>query len=210
MGVFGKSEAELKKLATGLDKRQTEQDNRESDLASTQSNIQHDRTLLDEAKAAFDAERVAFLEGAKKEREDIASENAELEQRRLELVTLEAEAKAGFVDRQREAFREVIEKRLTELDGRQQELDSATEQLCVRLKELHTTEAEIARRELAVTEREQKADAGFADKAKTLADEAAHQHHANQSEAKRLQDVAGALAEERQRRSRKTEPVKGG
>jgi len=199
MGVFGKSEAELKKLATGLDKRQTEQDNRESDLASTQSNIQHDRTLLDEAKAAFDAERVAFLEGAKKEREDIASENAELEQRRLELVTLEAEAKAGFVDRQREAFREVIEKRLTELDGRQQELDSATEQLCVRLKELHTTEAEIARRELAVTEREQKADAGFADKAKTLADEAAHQHHANQSEAKRLQDVAGALAEERQR-----------
>lgn len=199
MGVFGKSEAELKKLATGLDKRQTELDNRESDLASTQSNIQHDRTLLDEAKAAFEAERVAFREGAKKEREDIASENAELEQRRLELVTLETEAKAGFVDRQREAFREVIEKRLAELDSRQQELDSATEQLCVRQKELHTTEAEIAKRELAVTEREQKADAGFADKAKSLADEAARQHQANQAEAKRLQEHADALAEERQR-----------
>jgi chromosome segregation ATPase len=199
MGFFGKSEAELKKIAQDLDERQTKLSNCESELASQQSNFQHEKALLDEAKARFGSERESFREEEMREREAIASENAELERRRQELVKLQAEAKAGFVEQQREAFREAIERRMAELDARQQELNGAEERLAVRYKELHTTEGEVARRELAVTEREQKADAGFADKAKALADETARQHHGNQAEADRLRKLADTLAEDRQR-----------
>jgi hypothetical protein len=198
MGFFGKSEAELKQIATDLDKRQTELDNRESALASTQSNVQHEKALLDEAKAQFNGEREAFREAAKKEREDIAAENAALEKRRLQIAKRETEAKTGFIESQREAFKEVVQKRLAELNARQQELDGLEKRLSAKLKDLHTAEGEMARRELAVTEREQKADAGFADKAKALAEETARYHQANQAEAERLRVQADALAADRQ------------
>jgi len=198
MGFFGKSEAELKQIAAELTKRQTDLDNREAALAAQQLSIRHDLSVLNEAKASIEAERVAFRERAKKEREDIASENAAMEKRRLELAKLEAESKAGFVEQQRQAFREVFERRMAELDGRQQDLDRAEEQLAVRYKALHNNEGEVARRELAVTEREQNADAGFADKAKALADEAARQHQSNQAEAERLKMLADSLSKERE------------
>jgi len=199
MALFGKSEAELKKIAVELDKRQIELDNRESTLSSMESNLQHEKTLLDEAKAGFDAERETLREEMKRERDAIEAEKAELEKRRLQIAKLEAEAKNGFIEKQREAFKEVIEKRLAELDVRQQELERAEEQLAARYKELHAKEGEIAKRELEVTEREQKADVGFADKAKALADEANRQYQANQAEAERLRKLADDLAEERQR-----------
>lgn len=198
MGLFGKSEAELKKIAEALEHRQTDLVNRESSLRSAQAYVEHEKMLLGEARASFDAEREAFREEVRKAREDIAYEKVKLEQRRIELAKLEAEAKAGFAEKQRETFRDVIEKRLAELDNRQRELDKAEEQLSARYQDLHTREAEIARRELAVTEREQKADAGFADKAKALADEADRQHRANQAEAERLRKLAEALAMDRQ------------
>jgi hypothetical protein len=66
------------------------------------------------------------------------------------------------------------------------------------LADVVNREGALARRELSVIEREQKADAGFADKASTLADEAARQHHANQAEAERLRTLADALALDRQ------------
>lgn len=198
MGFFGKSEAELKQIAAELAKRQTDLDNREAALEAQHSRIHHDLSSVNEAKASIEAERAAFREQAKKEREDIASENAAMEKRRLELAKLEAESKAGFVEQQRQAFGEVFERRMAELDGRQQDLDRAEEQLAVRYKALHTTEGEVAKRELAVTEREQKADAGFADKAKALADEAARQHQSNQAEAERLKKLAQGLAKERE------------
>lgn len=66
------------------------------------------------------------------------------------------------------------------------------------LADLVNREGEITKRELAVTERELKADAGFPDKAKALADEAARQHQENRAEAGRIQQRADAIAEERQ------------
>jgi len=170
MEFIEKSEAELKQIAAALelDKRQTELDNRESSLRSAQSKVEHEKKLFDEDRARFDAEKAMFRDEAKREREAITSEKAELEKRRQELVKLEADAKAGFVEQQREAFREVIERRMAELDARQQELNRAEEQLAVRYKELYVAEAEIAKREFAVTEREQKANAGFADERANL------------------------------------------
>jgi hypothetical protein len=198
MKLFGESEAELKKIAEDLERRQTDLDNRESSLKSAQANAAHEKALLDAAQARLDAERADFRESTKKDREDIASEKARLENLRSDIEKRQAEAKAGFVEQQREAFRETIERRMVELDARQQELQHAEEQLAVRYRELHSTEGEVAKRQLAVTEREQKADAGFADRVKALADEAARQHHANQAEAERVRKLADALAEDRQ------------
>lgn len=198
MGFFGKSEAELKQIAATLDERQAELDDRDIALASTQSTVQHEKALLDDARAQFNGEREAFREATKIARATIAAETAALEKHRYELAKLEAEAKTGFVEKQREAFKDVVERRLAELDARQQELDELEERLSTQLKDLHTAEGEMARRELAVTEREQKADAGFADKATALADEATRQHQANQAEAERLRKQADDIAAERQ------------
>ena len=198
MAFFGKSEAELKQITNALIKRRNELENRESEFKSVQSNFEHEKKLLEDAKANFGNDRKAFREKLKKDYESIASEKAELEKRRIEISKLEAEAKAGFVEKQRDAFKEVIEKRISELDARQQELDGLGNKLSSKLRELHSTEGEIAKRELAVTEREQKADAGFADKAKALADEAARQHQANQAEADRLRKLADAFTKDRQ------------
>ncbi len=198
MILFGKSREELRQIHADLEKQRTELDERESALTSIQSNIEHEKGLLDNAKTQFNADRKAFWEKAKNEREDIAVESADLERRRLEFAKLEAEAKTGFIKSQREAFKEVIEKRLAELDARHKELEGQEKRLAINLKNLHTEKSEIAMRELAVTEREQRADAGFADKAKALAEETARNHQANQAEAKRLQAQTNALAEDRE------------
>ena len=198
MGYFGKSEAELKQIGSALNKQHTELENLESALKSAQSNFEHKKKLLEDAKGQFETERETFRDEAKKDHEGIASESAELEKRRIDILKLEAEAKVGFVEKQREAFKDVIEKRIAELDARQQELDGQEKRLSAKLKDFHTTEGEIARRELAVTECEQKADAGFADKTKALAAKVARQHQANQAEADHLGKRADAIAEERQ------------
>lgn len=198
MALFGKSEVELKQIASDLDKRHSELDNRESSFKSEQSNFGYEKKLLEDAKAQFDIDRETFREEVKKAHEGIASERAELEKCHIEISKLEAVAKAGFVEKQRDVFKEVIENRFAELDARQQELDGLATQLSAKLRELHTTEGEIAKRELAMIEREQDANAGFAGKVKVLADEAARQHQANQAESKRLEILVAQLAAARQ------------
>jgi hypothetical protein len=197
MALFGKNEAELKQIASDLDKRHSEFENRESSFKSEQCNFGYEKKLLEDAKAQFETDRDTFREEAKKAHEDIASERAELEKRRIEISKLEAVAKAGFVEKQRDVFKEVIEKRFAELDARQQELDGLETQLSAKLRDLHIAEGEIAKRELAMIEREQDANAGFAGKVKVLADEAARQHQANQAESAHLRKRADAIAEER-------------
>lgn len=197
MALFGKSEAELKQIASDLDKRNSELDSRESSFKSEQGNFGHEKKLLEDAKAQFEINRETFRDEVKKIHEGIASERAELEKRRIDISKLEAVAKAGFVEKQRDVFKEVIEKRFAELDARQQELDGLETQLSAKLRDLHTTEGEIAKRELAMIEREQDANAGFAGKVKVLADEAARQHQANQAESAHLRKRADAIAEER-------------
>lgn len=199
MSWFGKSEAELNDIAKNLDARKITLDNLESSLKSKELNLAHQTSLLENAQGSLDNERTSFREEAKQQLEGFATERASLEERRITLAKLEAEAKVGFVATQREVFRETIEKRIAELDARQQSLNQQETALSTRFRELHTTEGHLAKRELAVTEREQKADAGFADKAKALANEITRQHQANLEEAARLRMSADALADERQK-----------
>ena len=198
MAFFGKSEAELKRIAADLDNRQTELDNRETDIKAKESNLAHERTLIDKDKAKFETERSNHTEEFNRNAVSIAAEKADLEKRRSEIALLEAKAKANFADAQREAFIEVVEKRQAELDAHQRGLDALAADVAKRLEAFHAREGDIAMRELAVTEREQKADAGFADIAKSLADEATRQHQANQSESERLEKLSKRIAADRQ------------
>ncbi len=197
MGLFGKSEAELKQIAKQLENKQVELDNRESSLNSAKKNIDHEIKLLDDAKKRFESEKNSFLDKSRETLNEIESQKSELESYRIDALKLEAKAKSGYVEKQREAFKETIEKRLTQLDLRQEQLDNFEKDLAVQLQDINTRKAQISERELSVTRREQEADAGFADKVKSLADEAARQHQANLAEAERLRGENEKLAEER-------------
>jgi hypothetical protein len=197
MGFFGKSEEELKQMSASMDKQNADLANRESDLNSREANLTHERRLLSTDKDKFEAERSNHAIEVKRIAESIAASNAVLEKLRFELALKEAEAKTTFADSQREAFREVFEKRQATLDARQRDLDALAVDVVKRLESLHVKEGDIATRELAVTEREQKADAGFADRAKALADGANRQHRANQTESGRLEKLAAELDADR-------------
>ncbi len=186
MGLFGMNEAELKKYSAELLQRETNLKNRESDINREKSNLEHERELLQSDKSAFEKARTYHLEEVKRVSEQNSSEFSKMESRRQELAKQEAEAKAGFVEKQRDVFKEVVEKRISELDARQKDLNDVAKRIADELAALHSREGEIAQRELAVTEREQKADAGFADKATQLAANAKHQYEVNQEEANRL------------------------
>jgi len=197
MAFFGKSEAELKKIAADLDKRQTDLDNRESDIKSKEANLAHERDLLAADRGLFATERSNHASKVKRDAVSIADANADLEKHRSEIALLEAKAKANFAEVQREAFKDVVERRQSDLDGRQRDLDALAADVAKRLEAFHAREGDLARRELAVTEREQKADAGFADKARAIANETSRQHKANQDEAERLRKLADAIAQDR-------------
>lgn len=197
MGFFGKSEQELKQIAADLEKRQIALENRESNIKSKEANLSYECELLSGREAKFDMERLNHASEVKQVLAKIADENAELEKRRSEIALLEARARAKFVEAQRDAFQEVIEKRQAELDDRQIELDTLAAEVAKRLEAFHIKEGILAKRELAVTEREQKADAGFADIAKSLADEATKRQQANQLESERLEKLNNQIAIER-------------
>lgn len=198
MALFGRNEEELKKAANELDQRLSELDKRDSSLKLSKSNLDHRGKLLELAENKLEEDREAFRNKTKQTHEAIAVESAELEKKRSELCIAEANAKAGFVEKQREAFKDVIEKRIIELDARQQEIEELESNVSSKLKDLHSKDGEIAKRLLAVTEREQMADAGFADKANALAQEASRQHQANQAEAERLRQLDKAINDQQQ------------
>ena len=214
MGFFGKSEEELKKLAASLEKKRMELDNRATDLDCRDSNLKHsfekfkgEKENFEQERKAFDEftlqerqkiaqERKTFLNEVSAERERISQANAELMKRKEELCQKEEEAKAGFAKQQIEAFKEVIEQRIAQLDARQADLEKFQKTLEDNASALNKKEGDIAKREISVTEREQKADAGFAEKAYALAVETKRQMEANVAEAERLKKREQELSDE--------------
>ena len=197
MGFFGKSDEEWKQIAADLSRRKIHLDNREIEIKSKETNLSHEQDLIAADKVKFEAERANHISEYKRTAEIVSIANADLEKRRSEITQMEARAKANFAETQRDVFREVVEKRQTELDERQSELEELAGNVIERLKALHVKDGDLARRELEVTDREQKADAGFADRARALADEASQQHRANQAEFERLEHRASQLTSDR-------------
>ena len=198
MGFFGRSEEELKQIALDLSRRKIQLDNRESEIKSKESNLSREGDLIAADKSKLEAVQANHIGEVRRTLEVIAEENAGLEKRRFEITQMEVRAKANFVEAQRDAFREVIETRQSELNERQCQLAALSASVAERLKDLHAKEGDLARRELDVTDREQRADAGFADRTKALADEASRQHRANQAEFERVKQLAAQLAADRQ------------
>lgn len=194
MGLFSKSEEELKRISADLDNRQTALDNRESDIKSKETNLAHEHKLLAVDKGKFEAERSNHASEFKRIADSVAASNADLEKRRSEIALLEAKAKVNFAEAQREVFKEVVEKRQAELDARQLDLAALAADVANRLEAFYAREGDLARRELAVTDREQRADAGFADKAKAFADEITRRH---QDETERFRKLSDAIAKDR-------------
>jgi hypothetical protein len=194
MAIFGKSDEEQKRFAAELEKRQIKLDAEVSENKRQQAALEHALENVKGDRDALELERKELSLQSAEALEQLATERAGLEKRRQELSKLEAEAKAGFAHAQREAFAEIFEKRQADLDRIKKHLDSLSTNVSKRLEALHLQEGELANRELAVTEREQKADAGFADKVKVLEMEASRQHKANQDEAERLRKLADDLA----------------
>ena len=204
INFFGMNEKELKEFAQQLDERERqleterrELDERENSIRQNEEKMNHERELLDAAQEAFKKERQSHVKKVKASREQIASEQADLEKRREEIICLEADAQTGFVKSQEDKFRRIIEKRLAELNTRQASLDKLSKEIAGRLDDVTAKEGEIADRELKVTEREQLADAGFADKAASLAAETKRQHDANLEKARQLDDREKELSEEK-------------
>lgn len=208
MGIFGMSDKELKEFAQKLEAQELQLKNRESDIKRDESNLKHEQELLAAAKATFDKEKTDYYAQVKEIDARIADSNADLEDRTLKVVKLEAEAKAGFARAQEEAFKAVIEQRISELDARQANLDKLSKKIADDLSKVIAREGEVSRRELDVIEREQKADAGFADRAQTLAAEAERQSVANQTEADRLKEREKALTEEIEKLQKEKEAVR--
>lgn len=194
MAFWGMDEKQIKAETERLIKEETRLKNREEELNSQERVFTTAREKFETEKQALETEKQAIIESMQKNRDKIAKENKKLEERKQELTKLEAEAKNNFVQAQNEAFKDVIETRISALDERKKELDELQKQIEIRLQELSVREGEIAKRDLVVTEREQKADAGFADKATALAAETKRQHEANIAEANRLKAEADSLA----------------
>jgi hypothetical protein len=199
MALFGKSESELKQMASELEQLKVSLDNRQREIKSGEDALEHSRRLLADKLQQMADDRTSHAAQVKSDAESISRERALLENRRSEIALLDANAKANFVDVQLAVFNEVVEKRQAALDSLQTQLNSHATDLAKQLEAFHEKEADLARRTLAVTEREQKADAGFADTARALADEATRQHQANQTESERLSKLADTLAADRQR-----------
>lgn len=183
MGFFGMNETQLKELKQKLEAKETELNKHAHDIKQREDKAAYERSALEKWREALDAAQKAQV-----------NDIADIERRRQEIVRLEAEAKAGFAKTQREVFQEVIANRMEELDARQSELNALAARIANDLASAAAKEGSLAKRELAVTEREQRADAGFADKTQTLADEAKRQHDANVKEAACLRERENALA----------------
>ena len=195
MAFWGMDEKQIKAETERLIKEETRLKNREEELNSQARVFATAQKQFQDEQRSFENDKKNFCELSQNTRDSIAEENKKLELRRQELAKLEAEAKNGFAQAQNEAFKEVIETRMSALEERKKELDDLQSSLEARMQELNTKEGEISRRDLEITEREQKADAGFADKATALAAETQRQHEANLAEAKRLKEEADALAQ---------------
>ena len=187
----------LNERESKLNERESKLNERDSDVQQKEANVKRERELLDIAKSSLAQERSAHDAEMKRIGDQITAAKDQLEKRRQEVTQLESNAKTLVDKKQKESLKEAIEKQIPELEARQAELEALSERIAANLAKVTTKEGEVARRELAVTEREQRADAGFADRATALATEARLQHEANMQEAGQLEARERELANEK-------------
>lgn len=153
--------------------------------------------FIQQKEAAFlklDELRAEIAQKSEEENNKIEADKQELHLQQLEFVKQQAKAKNNFVTQQKEAFKEAFETRDAELQAWQDRIEKKEAELAEKIKEFYQKEGKLAEREINVTEREEKVDAGLADRVHALAEENKRQHEANQAEAERLKEWANQLA----------------
>jgi hypothetical protein len=224
MGTLPKmSEDEIRNRQREQDDRQRELERGEADLRRRAEGIANEKERLAEERAAFIAQRDAAEESLARQRQ----ENFNTEQ---VLARREAEAKVGFVEQQRLAFREVVETRDRQLDDARRELDEMAGQLLAsaearesacserergllqreaevveRHRLLESRAGELRTREEQVARAEEERDGGFTEArrrldAEMLAGRRRAEEELGQERLQRLSDVEKELADERRRR----------
>ena len=194
--------------AKELEKQKIEQDQREAELNWRQIDLDNREKLhiaaCEEQRNNRDTDACA-RQGQLRE---LASREEALFTREQELSQREITAAAGFVEKQREAFRQAIDARVFELDQRQQELNTLEKRLAGDLETVSKKEGEVARREMAVLERELKADAGFSDKLLVLQEEIEVRKRAVQGQEQILRDRETAILAENERVQNRIEELR--
>ncbi len=192
--IFGNKEKEINKLKEKLEQCNAEVgDLRENDILNKQT-----AKGLQKAIAQLEAEQAAFLIEKTKVHESVRADEADLVTEKIELEKLRADAKVNFASELREAFAEVFDRRKDQLDALQESIGKEQDDLARRLLDHNGSVGEIANRELAVTKREQDADAGFSDRAEAVAKKATQKHQENLAEAARLNQKADDIVQERE------------
>ena len=140
MGIFGKSEAELKKWAKELEQKAEENGKNEVNNNILKQKLEAKEKALNEAQENFNKLQE---EGYSK----IEKEKAELESDREEWFKLKAEAENKYAGAQRSAFEDVIKKQFDELDKRKKILDSLEKKIEKKLEDVAAREKKVAERE---------------------------------------------------------------
>ena len=155
--------------------------------------------FIQQKEAAFlklDELRAEIAQKSEEENNKIEADKQKLHLQQLEFVKQQAKAKNNFVTQQKEAFKEAFETRDAELQAWQDRIEKKEAELAEKIKEFYQKEGKLAEREINVTEREEKVDAGLADRVHALAEENKRQHEANQAEAERLKEWAKQLSKQ--------------
>ncbi|MFB1484090.1 chromosome partitioning protein ParA [Corallococcus sp. RDP092CA] len=210
------SEDEIRKREAQLDERQHELERRHAELARRDEGVKQDEERIRTLQSVLDRDRATF-------QDDVVAKQRELAEAEQALALREAQARAGFVEQQRAAFREVFEARTRELDAREAALDAEEARQVRALEGRRATVAEqeeaLARRESEARERhrllEQRAaalavretqvaqaeaerDSGFAERRRAFEQELQAQGavHEARAEALRAREAQVALAEQ--------------
>ncbi|MDR2117849.1 MAG: hypothetical protein LBP87_15845 [Planctomycetaceae bacterium] len=153
MAFFGKNEAELKK-------KQEELDARERALSEWKRMLEN-RDVDVTKRETSTKERAALL----------SAKDTDLARRENEIIQRELDAKNNFAKQQREAFQEVIQVRLNELDAQTaniKQLELQVEEQFKKLfesqREFSAKESQLVERERTILDREIAAENGFAEK----------------------------------------------
>ena len=162
MGFFGMNEEELKKERTRLNQLQTDLENKKIDLERQEAVLQRSQGQLKGSRRQLDEERTQFDAAVSRTEQQLAEERKAIQDERLGLLKLKAEAEGGFAEIQKAAIAQSIEPQVKKLQERRAELEEMLKDIAEREGRIASDAASLAKREADVAAREKEAADGFA------------------------------------------------
>lgn len=190
MAIFGKDDSEIREEQARLRQQETDLQKRRAELESKELDIKRQKEVLDHASELLKASQAEVA----KERVELEKRNAVLVEREQALANKEMAAQSGFAEQQHAAFSEAVASIEAKYGERQKQLDAFQRQLEEESAATKKRDGEVAARELAVAEREQKADAGFAEKTRQMLVDVEAKAKANDERSEKLRMMSDELS----------------